>query len=75
MLQTIVKEGKLVYEFPKLMEVQAYSKAELGKFWEEYLRLDVPQVYKVDLSNKLHALKTDLIDGIRKKNMKKGKSE
>ncbi len=75
LLQTIVKEGKLVYEFPKLMEVQAYSKAELGKFWEEYLRLDVPQVYKVDLSNKLHALKTDLIDGIRKKNMKKGKSE
>jgi nicotinate phosphoribosyltransferase len=70
--QTIVKGGKLVYEFPTLLEVQAYSKAQLAKFWEEYLRLDVPQVYKVDLSNKLHALKIGMIDGIRKKN-KKGK--
>ncbi len=73
LLQTIVKEGKLVYEFPKLMDVQAYSKEQLSKFWEEYLRLDMPQVYKVDLSHKLHGLKTDLIDGIRKKNKKKEK--
>ncbi len=69
--QTIVKEGKLVYEFPKLMEVQAYSKAQLSKFWEEYLRLDVPQVYKVDLSDQLHGLKTGMIDGIRKASKKK----
>ena len=72
--QTIVKQGKLVYEFPKLLDVQAYSKEQLGKFWEEYLRLDVPQVYKVDLSNELHALKIGMIDGIRKKN-KKGKNK
>ena len=72
--ETIVKGGKLVYEFPKLMEVQAYSKAQLAKFWEEYLRLDVPQVYKVDLSNKLHSLKIGMIDGIRKKT-KKGKNQ
>ncbi len=65
---TIVKEGKLVYDFPKLMEVQAYSKAQLSKFWEEYLRLDMPQVYKVDLSHKLHALKTGMIDDIRNEN-------
>ena len=70
--QTIVKGGKLMYEFPTLLEVQAYSKAQLAKFWEEYLRLDVPQVYKVDLSNKLHSLKIGMIDGIRKNN-KKGK--
>ncbi len=69
--QTIVKSGKLVYEFPKLMEVQAYSKAQLAKFWEEYLRLDVPQVYKVDLSHKLHALKIGMIDAIHKTNKKK----
>ena len=66
----IVKGGKLVYEFPKLMEVQAYSKAQLVKFWEEYLRLDLPQVYKVDLSNELHSLKISMIDGIRKTNKK-----
>ena len=71
---TIVKNGKLVYKFPKLMEIQAFSKQELSKFWEEYLRLDMPQVYKVDLSKKLHTLKIDMIDGIRK-NAKNGKGE
>ncbi len=71
--QTIVKKGKLVYEFPKLIEIQAYSKAQLGKFWEEYLRLDVPQVYKVDLSHKLHGLKIGMIDSIHKTNKKKDK--
>lgn len=70
---TIVKNGKLVYEFPTLMEVQAFSKAELAKFWEEYLRLDMPQLYKVDLSNALHTLKIGMIDGIRE-NAKKGKN-
>jgi nicotinate phosphoribosyltransferase len=62
---TIVEGGKLVYEFPSLMEIQAFSKAELAKFWEEYLRLDMPQVYKVDLSEKLHTLKTNMINDIR----------
>ena len=69
---TIVKDGKLVYEFPKLMDVQAFSKNEKAKFWEEYLRLDMPHVYKVDLSKKLHTLKIEMIDSIRKK-AKKGK--
>ena len=63
---TIIKGGKLVYTFPSLKEIQAFSKNELSKFWEEYLRLDVPQLYKVDLSKKLHALKIDMIGNIRK---------
>ena len=71
--QTIVKAGKVVYEFPPLMEIQSYSKKELSKFWEEYLRLDMPQVYKVDLSENLHALKTEMIGEIHNKNAKKGK--
>ncbi|MBQ8295911.1 MAG: nicotinate phosphoribosyltransferase [Clostridia bacterium] len=69
---TIVENGKLVYEFPTLKEVAAFSKAELSKFWEEYLRLDMPHLYKVDLSKKLHTLKIGMIDSIRK-NAKKGK--
>ncbi len=67
----IVKEGKLVYQFPALMDVQAFSKEELSKFWEEYLRLDMPHVYKVDLSDKLYALKNEMITQIRKNNAKK----
>ena len=70
---TIVKDGKLVYEFPPLMEVQAFSKKQLSKFWEEYLRLDLPQLYKVDLSNGLHKLKFGMIDEIRQKTAKKTK--
>ncbi len=71
--ETIVKDGKLVYQFPTLMEIQAYSKGELAKFWEEYLRLDVPQLYKVDLSKKLHTLKIDMIGSIRKNAAEKQK--
>ena len=65
MLHTIVEKGKLVYEFPRLMEIQAFSKGELAKFWEEYLRLDMPELYKVDLSERLHALKSKMLDEIR----------
>ncbi|MBQ4052911.1 MAG: nicotinate phosphoribosyltransferase, partial [Clostridia bacterium] len=74
LLHTIVKGGKLVYKFPTLKEVAEYSKGELAKFWEEYLRLDLPQTYKVDLSTKLHALKIGMIDGIRQKNKKDKKN-
>ncbi|MBQ8876271.1 MAG: nicotinate phosphoribosyltransferase [Clostridia bacterium] len=71
--ETIVKDGELVYKFPPLMEIQAYSKGELAKFWEEYLRLDVPQLYKVDLSKKLHTLKIEMIGSIRKNAAEKNK--
>jgi len=67
---TIVEKGKLVYQFPKLVEIREFSKQRLSKFWEEYLRLDLPHVYKVDLSKKLHTLKFGLIDDIRKKTKK-----
>ena len=62
-----------MYQFPKLTEIREFSKAQLSKFWEEYLRLDMPQVYKVDLSEKLHTLKIDMINDIRKKSKKDGK--
>ena len=65
LLHTIVEKGKLVYEFPRLMEIQAFSKGELAKFWEEYLRHDMPELYKVDLSERLHALKSKMLDEIR----------
>ena len=71
LLKTIVSGGKLVYEFPKLLDVKAFSLDEKAKFWEEYLRLDMPQTYKVDLSEKLYALKTDMINAIRESNKKK----
>ena len=57
-------KGKARLSF-SLPHGRAFSKAELSKFWEEYLRLDMPQLYKVDLSEKLHALKSRMLDEIR----------
>ena len=65
--ETIVKGGKLTYAFPNVLEARAFCKKELESFWEEYLRLDMPHVYKVDLSEKLHSLKSNMIAEIRKK--------
>ena len=66
-----MENGKLAYEFPKLTELREFAQKELSAFWEEYLRIDMPALYKVDLSEKLHKLKTDMISEIREKNAEK----
>lgn len=67
MQHTIVSKGKVVYAFPTVKEAREFCKQELATFWEEYLRLDMPAVYKVDLSEKLHTLKTNMISELRAK--------
>ncbi|MBR2376287.1 MAG: nicotinate phosphoribosyltransferase [Clostridia bacterium] len=62
----IVKGGELVYKMPALKEIKAYAKGEMESFWDEYLRIDKPHIYKVDLSDELLALKTSMLDNIRK---------
>ena len=64
----IIKNGKLVYNFPKLSKIKEYAKAELDSFWDEYKRLDKPHVYKVDLSDGLYELKRSMLDKIRNTN-------
>ncbi|MFM1583177.1 hypothetical protein ABGF41_04925, partial [Helcococcus ovis] len=39
-----------------------HYKAEINSLWEEYKRLDSPQLYKVDLSQKLWDLKNNLLN-------------
>ncbi len=63
---TIVQDGKLVYQFPKLNQVAKYAKEELATFWDEYKRLDKPHIYKVDLSDGLYDLKKQMLDKIRR---------
>ena len=63
--QTIIKDGKVVYDMPSLKQIAATAKAELDTFWEEYKRIDYPHIYKVDLSDELYALKTSMIKKIR----------
>lgn len=63
----VIKDGELVYKMPTLKEIKAYAEEELKSFWDEYKRLDRPHVYKVDLSDKLYKLKSDMLEEIRSK--------
>lgn len=63
----VVENGKLIYKMPKLKEIAKFAKEEMASFWDEYLRIDVPHIYKVDLSDKLLNLKTTMLEDIRKK--------
>ena len=59
--ETWIKEGeRLIYSKP-LKEINAYFNSEYARFWEEYTRLDMPHIYKVDLSPALHSLKTEMM--------------
>jgi nicotinate phosphoribosyltransferase len=69
----IVEKGKLIYKMPTLKEIAKYSKTEMESFWDEYLRIDAPHIFKVDLSDKLLTLKTDMLEKIRKGNSANGK--
>lgn len=58
---TVFDEGKRILPPQNVYELQAACKASLDGFWDEYKRLAQPHAYKVDLSDKLYALKQKLI--------------
>lgn len=57
----VIKDGKVVYDFPTLHEVRKYAEQSINEFYPEYRRLMYPHQYKVDLSNKLYNLKQELL--------------
>ncbi|MCD4827074.1 MAG: nicotinate phosphoribosyltransferase [Acholeplasmataceae bacterium] len=61
LLIPIFQKGKLVYDIPTLDEIRAYHKKEFESLWPAVIRLENPHEYYVDLSEKLWALKQDLI--------------
>ena len=61
----IMEKGKLCYDLPKLKDIALYAKQEMATFWEEYTRIDNPHIYKVDISDDLYELKTNMIRQIR----------
>lgn len=61
LLVPIFRDGKLCYTCPDIMESRAYCKRELASMWDEYKRILNPHVYKVDLSDKLYALKQSIL--------------
>jgi nicotinate phosphoribosyltransferase len=50
-----------VYDSPSLNDIAAYARRELDSLWDEYKRLHQPHRYKVDLSDGLYALKSELL--------------
>lgn len=64
LLEPIFIDGKLVYDVPDLESIRAYSKQEFAKIWDEVLRFEYPQVYYVDVSEKLKDLKLSMLEGI-----------
>ena len=65
----MIEGGKAIDRCPDLAEICRFAEAEKQTFWDEYRRLDNPQIYKVDLSETLYAIKNDLIAEIRKENV------
>lgn len=57
----VFTDGKLVYETQDVYALQRNCRESLDGFWDEYKRLTQPHAYKVDLSDKLYALKQKLI--------------
>lgn len=62
----IYKNGKLIYRIPSVEESRAFCLKEVDSLWDEYKRLEQPQTYKVDLSQKLWQLKNDLLNEAKK---------
>lgn len=60
-MQDIVKDGEVVYKFPTVTEIAEHHKESMGEFWNEYKRMLNPNLYKVDLSQKLYDLKQNLM--------------
>lgn len=59
--EKIFEKGKLIYKNPSLKEIAQYTKQQLSTIWEEVKRLENPQEYYVDLSQKLFDLKTKML--------------
>ena len=65
LLLPIFIDGDLVYERKTTAEIREYAKTELASLWPEYKRLIKPQLYKVDLSERLWYLKDAMVNAIR----------
>jgi len=61
MLVPIFKNGSCVYKQPSLPEIKAYAQTEMDTLWDEFRRLINPDQMKIDLSEKLAALKKQLL--------------
>lgn len=62
LLVPVIINGKLVYDLPKIGEIQKHLKEEIENFWPAITRFTNPHEYHVDLSLKLWNLKNNLLN-------------
>ncbi len=55
-------EGECVYESPSVMDIRQYCIEEQNTLWDETKRLVNPHEVYVDLSDRLHEMKTELLN-------------
>ncbi|MDO5458167.1 MAG: nicotinate phosphoribosyltransferase [Eubacteriales bacterium] len=57
----VFRGGELVYQLPTLNEIKAYCAQQIETLWPEVLRFENPHQYYVDLSDRLMALKDEML--------------
>lgn len=62
LMETIFKNGELVYKLPKIEDIQKYCEEQINLLWDEVKRFENPHKYYVDLSKKLWTIKNDLLN-------------
>ncbi len=65
LLIPVFENGICVYESPSLREIMDYCKADLATLWDETRRLVNPHEAHVDLSDRLYAMKHELLGSIK----------
>jgi len=60
LLMPIIKQGKIVYDFPSIDQIREESIAKLEKIPEQVKQIESPQKYQVELSEKLSQLLEEL---------------
>ena len=65
LLVPVFKKGKLVYELPTLDEIRRRCAYEVSTLLPEVKLFDFPHQYYVDLSEKLMALKDEMLEAKR----------
>jgi nicotinate phosphoribosyltransferase len=61
LMKDIIINGEKVYNSPSLKEIAVYAKANREEFWEQYKRIHKPEIFKVDLSDRLYMMKSELL--------------
>ena len=65
LLVPIFEKGRLVYELPALDDIRRRCAYEVSTLWPEVKRFDFPHQYYVDLSERLMALKDEMLEAKR----------